>query len=345
MIGLVKTTKGKGGIELRDVPRPHAGPGHVLIKPEAVGVCGSDIERYVGRLIDYEPPVILGHEFCGTIAELGDDTTRFARGDRVVCETHAVFCGHCYFCMTGQHALCSERKGFGFGVDGAFAEYVAARPEIVHLMPPQLSFEECAVTEPLCVAIHAVSDRLRVRPGDAIAIFGMGPVGLLALQTARLYGASKIVALDLSENIRLKLARDMGASHTVASQERDAVTEIFDHVGMEGVDICIDASGSNAALMCALKVTKKSGQILVIGQHPKPEEITVGEIVMKQLSLIGSYSHTWTTWETALKLLSERKISTKAVITHTYPLAEWKQAFDTLLNLQGAKAVLRIPRD
>jgi len=342
MIALVKTTKGKGGIELRDVPRPRVGSGSVLIKPQTGGVCGSDIERYVGRLIDYEPPVILGHEFSGTVAEVGENVTTFAPGDRVTCETHAVFCGHCYFCMTGQHALCSERKGFGYGVDGAFAEYVVAPSQIVHFMPPQLSFEECAVTEPLCVAIHAVTDRVRLKLGDTIAIFGMGPVGLLALQAARLYGASKIVAIDLSENIRLKLAADLGAGRTIASQEREVTTDIFDYVGREGVDVCIDASGSNAALRCALKVTKKSGQILVIGQHPKPEEISVGEIVTRQLSLIGSFSHTWATWETALKLLSEGKISTKAVITHTYPLAEWRQAFETLLNLNGAKAVLRI---
>ena len=343
MIGLVKIAKGKGGIELKEVPRPTLRPGRVLIKPEAVGVCGSDLERYVGTLIDYEPPVILGHEFSGTIAEVGENVTRFEVGDRVVCETHAVFCGHCYYCMTGQHAFCSERKGFGYGVDGAFTECVLARPEVVHFMPSQLSFEECALTEPLCVALHAIADRIRIRPGDTVAIFGMGPVGLLALQVLKLYGASKIVAIDVSENVRLKMAKDLGASRTIASEQRDVATEIFDHVGRDGVDVCIDASGSPAALRQALKVTKRSGQILVIGQHPKPEEIPVGEIVMRQLSLVGTHSHTWPTWETALKLLSEGKISTKALITNTHPLSEWKQAFETLQNLQGVKAVLRIP--
>jgi len=343
MIGLVKTTKGKGGIELREVPSPSLMSGRVLIKPEAVGVCGSDLERYAGKLIDYEPPVILGHEFSGTIVEVGENVTRFNRGDRVVCETHAVFCGHCYFCMTGQHAFCSERKGFGYGVDGAFAERVVARPEVVHFMPSQLSFEECALTEPLCVALHAIADRVRIKLGDTVAIFGMGPVGLLALQAVKLYGTTKTVAVDVSENIRLKMAKDLGASRTIASQQRNVEAEIFDHVGRDGVDVSIDASGSPDALRQAFKVTKRSGQVLVIGQHPKPEEVAVGEIVMRQLALIGTHSHTWPTWETALKLLSEGEISTKALITNTYPLAEWKQAFETLLSLQGVKAVLRIP--
>lgn len=342
MIALVKTAKGKGGIELREVAKPHVTPGRILIKPEAVGVCGSDLERYTGKLVDYEPPVILGHEFCGTVVEVGENVTRFNPGDRVVCETNATFCGSCYFCMTGQHALCSARKGFGYGLDGAFTERVLARSEIVHFMPSSLTFEECAVAEPLCVATHAVADRVRLKPGDTIAIFGMGPVGLLALQVAKLYGPSKIIAIDISENIRLKLARELGASHTVASGNEEVTTRIFEYAGGEGVDVCIEAAGSYAALRDALRVTRRSGQILVIGQHPKPEEIAVGEMVTRQLAMIGSWSHTWATWETVLKLLAEGKVSTKALITHTYPLADWRKAFETLLNLQGVKAVLKI---
>jgi threonine dehydrogenase-like Zn-dependent dehydrogenase len=209
-------------------------------------------------------------------------------------------------------------------------------------MPASLSFDECAITEPLCVALHAVADRVRLEPGDSTAIFGMGPVGLLALQAARLYGPSKIITVDLSENIRLKMARDLGADHTVASKNEEVASRIFDYTGGQGVDVCIDTAGSNAALRTAFKVTKKSGQVLVIGTHAKPEELDVGEIVMRQLSIVGSFSHTWATWETALKLLADGKVSTKALITHTYPLADWRKTFETLLNLQGVKAVLKI---
>ena len=127
--------------------------------------------------------------------------------------------------MTGQHALCSARKGFGYGVDGAFTEYVLARPESAHFMPSRLSFDECAATEPLCVAIHAVTDRVRLKPGDTIAIFGMGPVGLLALQAAKLYAPSKIIAIDLTENIRLKMAGDLGATHTVAGDKEEVTSK------------------------------------------------------------------------------------------------------------------------
>ena len=110
MIGLVKTAKGEGAIELREVARPTVRPGHVLIRPEAVGVCSSDLLRYTGKLVVYEPPVILGHEFCGTVVEVGDNVTRSSLGDRVVCETHGTFCGSCYFCMTGQHAFAQLGK-------------------------------------------------------------------------------------------------------------------------------------------------------------------------------------------------------------------------------------------
>lgn len=342
MRALVKTAKGEGGIEVRDVAKPRVRPGHVLIKPEAVGICGSDLARYAGKLVDYEPPVILGHEFSGSIVETGENVIQFTPGDKVVCETHGTFCGSCYFCRTGQHALCSARKGFGYGVDGAFTEYVVASSEIVHLMPSSLSFDECAATEPLCVALHAVTDRVRLRPGDTVAIFGMGPVGLLALQAARLYGPSKITAVDLSESIRLKMARDFGADQIIASKDEDVTSRILDYTGGEGVDVCIDTAGSNAALRTALKVTKKSGQVLVVGTHAKPEEIGVGEIVTRQLAMTGSWSHTWATWENALRLLAAGKVSTKALITHSYPLGEWRKAFEILLKLQGVKAILKI---
>ena len=195
MMALVKTAKGEGHLELREVPKPSVKTGHVLIKPEAVGICGSDIARYIGKLVDYEPPRILGHEFSGTIAEVGDNVTQLNPGDRIVCETHGTYCGSCYFCMTGQHALCSARKGIGYGVDGAYAQYVLAPAEMAHPMPESLEFEEAALTDTLTVALHAVADRVRLEPGNTIVVFGMGPVGLLALQVARLYGPAKLLPL------------------------------------------------------------------------------------------------------------------------------------------------------
>jgi L-iditol 2-dehydrogenase len=341
MMALVKTAKGEGHLELREVPKPSVRTGHVLIRPEAVGICGSDLARYTGKLVDYEPPVVLGHEFSGTIAEVGENVTQLSPGDRIVCETHGTFCGSCYFCMTGQHALCSARKGIGYGVDGAYAEYVLARAEMAHLMPSSLEFEEAALTDTLTVALHAVADRARLEPGNIVVIFGMGPVGLLALQVAKLYGPSKVIAVDLSENVRLKMARDLGADHTIAAGSQDVIGAIHEQTDGKGADVCIDTAGSRDALDVALHVTKPSGQVVVVGTHGKPEEIDVERMVTKQLAMIGSWSHTWMNCETALQLLAARKVSTRILITHTFPLKEWKKAFEILLNLQGVKAILK----
>jgi len=341
MRALVKTAKGEGKLELREVPGPSVKPRHVVIKPGAVGICGSDIARYTGKLVDYEPPRILGHEFSGTIAEVGQGVTQFNPGDKVVCETHGTYCGSCYFCMTGQHALCSARKGIGYGVDGAYAEYVLAPAEMVHSMPEPLAFDEAAITDTLTVALHAVADRARLEPGDTVAIFGMGPVGLLALQVAKLYSPGKIIAVDLSENIRLRMARDLGADHTIAASSEDVASRILEETNAKGVDTCIETAGSRAALEAALRVTRASGQVVVVGTHAKPEEMDVERIVTRQLSLIGSWSHTWMNCETALKLMAAGKVSTKILITHTLPLTKWKNAFDILINLQGIKVILR----
>jgi len=341
MMALVKTAKGEGHLELREVPKPRVKTGHVLIKPEAVGICGSDLARYTGKLVDYEPPVVLGHEFSGTIAEVGESVTQLSPGDKIVCETHGTFCGSCYFCMTGQHALCSARKGIGYGVDGAYAEYVLARAEMAHLMPSSLEFEEAALTDTLTVALHAVADRARLEPGNIVVIFGMGPVGLLALQVAKLYGPRKVIAVDLSENVRLKMARDLGADYTIAAGSQDVIGAIHGQTGGKGADVCIDTAGSRDALEVALHVTRPSGQVVVVGTHAKPEEIDVERMVTKQLAMIGSWSHTWMNCETALQLLAARKVSTRILITHTFPLTEWKKAFEILLNLQGVKAILK----
>jgi L-iditol 2-dehydrogenase len=341
MMALVKTTKGAGGMELREVPVPRVKQDHVLIKPEAVGICGSDLARYTGKLVDYQPPIILGHEFSGTIVEVGNNVKNLKKGDRVVSETHGIFCGTCHYCVIGQHALCASRKGLGYGIDGAYTERVLVPSEVVHKMPPSLSFEECAVTDTLCAPLHGLVDRIRLEPGDSIAIFGMGAIGLLALQVAKLYGPHRIIAIDVLEGIRLKMARELGADYTVAANTEEVVGRIRECTGGEGVDVCVDAAGSNTALNAALKVTKPSGQILVIGTHAKPEEIDVGQVVTRQLALIGSWSHTWDTWERALRLLAAKKISTKVLITHSFQLDDWKEAFDILLNLQGVKAILK----
>ena len=190
MQAVVKFGAEDGQVELREVPVPVPGPGDVLLEVKAAGVCGSDIEQYRHAVSYHIPtPVIMGHEFAGVIAEVGEGVEGWAVGDEVVSETAAYICGSCRLCRTGNYNLCPERLGFGYGLDGAFARYVRVRSPLLHRKPPGVSWNAAALTEPTCVAYQAIVVMSDLRPGEPVAILGPGAVGLMCLQVARTLGA------------------------------------------------------------------------------------------------------------------------------------------------------------
>src|SRR5690348_7019752 len=194
MQALVKYANEPGKVELRDMPRPTITPDQVLLRVRAVGICGSDLEMYHHKItFPVNPPVILGHEFSGTVEEVGANVTDFAPGDRVVSETAAYVCGKCAECRTGNYNECPHRLGFGVLINGADAPYVAVRQGILHHVPDNVDLADAALTEPLCVAFNALVVKSRIRPGDTVLILGPGPIGLMATQVARVCGASTII--------------------------------------------------------------------------------------------------------------------------------------------------------
>lgn len=187
-------------VEIRDVEKPKCGRNDVLLKVKAIGVCGSDIHQWKGGVsypVNY--PVILGHEFAGIIEEVGEDVTDWKAGDRVTCETAAVTCGTCYYCRTGQYNFCPSRKGFGALYNGAMAEYIVVRQQILHTIPEMLSFEEASLTEPACVAFNACISISDIVPGDTVVIIGPGPIGAMCIQIAKLKSPYKIVVVGLKK--------------------------------------------------------------------------------------------------------------------------------------------------
>ncbi|MEM2886415.1 MAG: alcohol dehydrogenase catalytic domain-containing protein [Thermoproteota archaeon] len=228
MKAVVKTRLGDGAVELLEVPKPSLSYGQVLVEVKAAGVCGSDVHFYRGRYDAYlNPPVILGHEFSGTVVELGEGARDVKVGSRVTVETHARVCGKCMFCNTGQYNLCMERVAFGYGTNGAFTGYVAAPSNRVHELPEKVSFDEGALTEPVAVVHHAVVDRTPLVPGCTAAILGPGPIGLLVLQTAKMMGAGFVAVTGLpSDAKRLELAERLGADLAIDVRKEDAVAEV-----------------------------------------------------------------------------------------------------------------------
>jgi L-iditol 2-dehydrogenase len=185
MKAVVKYDNYDGATELREVPVPGIGPDDVLVKVAYIGVCGSDPHMHHNK-VSYKVnvPLILGHEFSGTIEKIGDNVKSFCIGDRVTAETHADYCGECILCRTNNYHLCRERKGFGFGIDGAFAKYVKVPKRILHRVPDNVDLKDAALTEPFCVAYSALVKKTSINPGDTVVVIGPGPIGALCVKMA-----------------------------------------------------------------------------------------------------------------------------------------------------------------
>ena len=331
----------EGCVDVREVPRPVIGAGDVLVQVETAGVCGSEIHIYRNE-VSYKlnPPLILGHEFAGTIAEKGADVRGFDLGDRVTVETHAYTCGVCRYCRAGDLNICPERRSYGFTADGAFAPYVRARQQILHHVPANVPLPEAALTEPLCVAYNALVEKTRIRPGDLVAILGPGPIGLLCVQVARLAGAGTIVVSGAGgDGERLTLARQLGADVTVQAPE-DPVACVQDMTGGIGADVVVDAAGPSITLKQSLAMVRRNGQITKIGWGPSPVGFSLDPLIEKAINLQGSFSHTWATWERVLALMSQKRLSTAPLISARMGISHWREAFDSIENQTAIKILL-----
>ena len=272
MKAVVKYDNVDGATELRDVAVPEIGPDDVLVKVAYTGICGSDPHMHHNKVTyKVNVPLILGHEFSGIIESVGDNVKGFKVGDRVTAETHADYCGRCILCRTNNYHVCRERKGYGFNVDGAFAQYVRVPSRILHKLPPNVSMKEAALTEPLCVAYSSLVKHSNLKPGDLVAVIGPGPIGLLCVQIAKIIGASDIVVIGTEgDDARLELAKEFGATMVINSSEKDPVQEIMGMRDGYGADIVVDTAGVSAALKLSMDMVRPCGQINKIGWGPKP---------------------------------------------------------------------------
>jgi alcohol dehydrogenase/L-iditol 2-dehydrogenase len=314
----------------------------VLIRVGAVGVCGSDLHQWHGPVswrVNY--PVVLGHEFAGTVAAVGPDVHAWHVGDRVACETAAEICGECVYCRTGQYNVCPQRRGFGYGVNGAMAIYVVARQGVLHRIPDGVTLEEAALTEPAAVAFNAIVERSRPRPGDLAVVLGPGPIGLMALQVVRLFSPAQVVMVGLArDEARLELARQLGADQLIVAEQEDPVTVVRSLGDGLGADLVIDAVGVSETLRQSLEMVRPNGQITKIGWGRAPVGFSLDPLIAKAATLQGTFSHTWPTWERVLRLMALGRINARA-IRETFPLSEWRTAFERMDSLAIAKAVLQ----
>ncbi len=316
-------------LEHRPVPVP--APHEVLVRIAQVGVCASDQHYYThGRIGSFvvEQPLILGHEAAGVVAAVGSAVRRFQPGDRVTIEPGWT-CGQCSYCHSGRYNLCPEVVFLGTPpVDGAFREYVAWPESFTYAVPEPLSLVEAALIEPLSVGLWA-AHRGRVGPGASVAIFGAGPIGCATLQSARLRGATTLIAVDLADH-RLDLARGCGATHVINARDGDPATSIRELMaplqGFRpehcGVDVAFETAGSLPTTRMALAATRPGGDAVLVGLPPDPlVELDIVAAASREISIHGEFRYA-NTYPTALALAGAGRVDLKALVSHSFTLNE-----------------------
>jgi L-iditol 2-dehydrogenase len=340
MKGVVKFARGDGYVDLREVAETPPRPNQLKIEVKASGICGSDLHIFHDTIkIPMRPPVVMGHEFSGVVVEKGaeaDDEIKV--GDRVTGEPSVEICGKCRYCRSEYYNLCSERKVMGYWHNGCFARY--CNVTFAHKLPENVSFEAGAMTELLACCVHGVIEQTGVSAGDFVAVTGPGPVGLFAAQLALAEGGVVMVCGVPGDEQRLKLAQELGAQHVLNVGREDVLQRVRELTGGYGADVVLECSGSAAAANLALDLVRKRGKYTQLGLFGRPIEIDFEKIVFKEIQATGSVSQRRPAWKRALSLMGRGVVKSERLVSHRFPLAEWKKAFDLFEAKEGIKLVL-----
>lgn len=324
-------------VELREIPRATIRDDEVLLEVQAVGVCGSDLHMWTGQqswAMKY--PVVLGHEFCGVIREVGSRVTGWREGDRVVSETAAVIDADSPFTRQGRYNLDPNRLGYGALVDGAMRRYTPVPARILHRMPDGMTFEQAALTEPCCVAYNAVVGNVHVQPGDRVVVLGPGPIGILAAAIARICGA-EVAVVGLEQDLaRLGVAKAYGCA-PIVNDAMEWAREV-DGFGADGV---VDATGVSVALSTALDLVCPGGWISKVGWGPQTVDFSLDRLVQKNVRLQGSFSHNWPIWERVIRLIATGALDVRPITGGIWPINRWHEAFETMHSGKIVKAILK----
>jgi L-iditol 2-dehydrogenase len=329
------------GVELRELPVPEIGDHDVLLQVGAVSVCGSDIHQaHNTHSWPVNVPVVLGHEFGGTIARAGRAVRGFREGDRVVSETAAEICGTCMQCRSGWYNLCQKRLGFGYGLDGAMARWVRVPDRCLHHIPDSLPFDLACLAEPHAVAYQAMCVNSCIRPGEVVVVIGPGPIGLLCTRMAALSGADPLIVAGLpADAARLETARALGATHTIDMQA-GSLAEQLRALAPDGADLVCDASGASASLADAIQLARPGGQVTKVGWSPDLLPIDMNPVVHRNVRIQGSFSHNYPVWERVIHLLDRRLTRPESIVGLRAPLESWRDAFDAMHERRVIKSVL-----
>jgi L-iditol 2-dehydrogenase len=314
-----------------DVPEPELRPDSVLVAVQACGICGSDVHGMDGSSGRRQPPIIMGHEASGIIARVGGAVKQWQPGARVTFDS-TIYCGVCDFCRAGQINLCDNRRVLGvscgdYRQHGAFAQFVALPERILYRLPDSLPFEHAAMVEPLSIAFHAVR-RSGVVAGDRVVVVGAGLIGLLLVQSLRLAGCGRIVAVDIAPE-KLTLAKKFGAAATVDSAQTGALQKIIELTDGRGADAVFEAVGIAPTVDLAVRSARKGGSVTLVGNIAPKVEFPLQICVTREITIFGSCASCGE-YTDCLDALGRGAIDVAPLISAVAPLEEGAAWFDRL---------------
>jgi L-iditol 2-dehydrogenase len=338
MKAVVKFAPGEGNVDILDVKEPACGENQVKLEVGYCGVCGTDIHVLHDTFRNY-PPVILGHEFSGTVIETGRNVSSVKKGDRVAgLGATAVTCGECSYCREGYFIFCSRRRGMGHGVDGALTRYVVMRPDQLYRIPEEFSLEEAALSEPFAAAVQAVTEVTKVRIGETALVSGPGPIGLLCLKLLTAEGVKTLVAGAAGDDERLKAALRIGAAAAVNVSKEDLADFIAQETRGAGVDVALECAGHPASVRGCLETLRPMGRYTQVGICGRDMQFPIDQVFYKQLTIRGSICYTAQTWDRMMRIYEQGRIRLHDLVSSTLPISEWRTAF----NLCTDKKVLKV---
>lgn len=346
-------------LQLKEIPQPTPGPGEVLLRVRACGVCGSDIHFYEHDADDYilypgltKFPAAIGHEFSGEILEIGPgpEGERFAVGDRVTVE-EMVWCGHCRTCRDGYPNHCENLEEIGFTIDGAMAEAIVVPAKlcwpidaIFERYPDEdTAWDVAATTEPTCVAYNGVFERAGgFRPGAYVVVYGAGPIGLGAIQLSKAAGAAKVIAFEVS-GVRRDLAAAVGADHVLDPTQTAPAAAVMDITHGEGADLSVEAAGAPEKTIPEMEATLAvNGKIAVIGRAAKRVPMYLERFQVRRSQLFGAQGHSGHgIFPSVIRLLGSGLIDNAKIITARFPLDRALDALEKAARREDGKIIIR----
>lgn len=343
MYGIVKTHKECGHVSLEEVPKPVIADVHdVLVEVHSAAICGSDLHAY-----EYIPsyqsfmkvPVVLGHECSGIVVGVGKDVTEFKIGDRVMGESN-IYCGKCKNCREGNTHICEHNLMRGLTTDGVMREYVVFGEKNLHHVPSNLSFSEGAAAQAATVSVHGVLRRFNISVGSTVIVTGVGIIGLVAAQLARLCGAGNVtvVGTDADMATRMPIAESLGF-HTLNCQKQSIWEYLQDSIG-DKADYVIECSGAGSAIDAIPTYIRKGGEALLLGLPGREVSFKFADIIRSEINIRTAYTSTWKDYEETLHLLGSGAMSIAPMIKE-YSLNKVEEAFEAGVSKTVLKPVFK----